>query len=80
MKRLTAVLVALGFSAAAFAGQYDEIASGSALPAGESAYGFSMSDPYTDGTIIVHETIVAAPDVIVLVPIEDSVSSSHIPG
>lgn len=55
MKRLTAVLVALGFSAAAFAND---------LPANESAYGYSLSDPYTDGTIIVHETIVAAPDVI----------------
>jgi len=64
MKRLTAVLVALGFATAALAGQSDEIPSGSALPPGESAYGYSMSDPYTDGTIIVHDTIVAAADVI----------------
>jgi hypothetical protein len=27
---------------------YDRIASGEALPSGESAYGYSMSDPYTD--------------------------------
>ena len=62
MKRMTAVLVAMGFSAAAFAHQpgdltqmqeqsYDRVASGEALPAGESAYGYALSDPYTDSAV-----------------------------
>ncbi|MEA3192787.1 MAG: hypothetical protein QOD26_1120 [Betaproteobacteria bacterium] len=71
MKYLTAVLVALGFAGAALADD---------LPPNESAYGYSMSDPYTDGTIIVQEYVVTAPDVIVLVPMEQSESTSHVPG
>jgi hypothetical protein len=91
MKRMTAVLVAMGFSAAAFAHQpgdltqmeeqsYDRIASGEALPADESAYGYSMSDPYTDGTIVVQEYVLVPADTVVLVPLEDEEPVSHFPG
>ena len=49
------------------------------LPPNESAYGYSMSDPYTDGTIIVQENVGVPAYVIVRVP-EDSEFSSHVPG
>lgn len=56
MKRMTiGFLAAIGFAGAAVAGSYDQVASGEALPEGESAYGYSTSDPYTDGTINVRE-------------------------
>ena len=91
MKRLTAVLVAMGFSAAAFAGSsdltqmeeqsYDRIASGEAIPANESAYGYAMSDPYTDGTIVVQEYVIVPADTIVLFPVQpEEESASHVPG
>ena len=63
MKRMAAVLAALGISAAAYASDdltqmqdqsYDAIASGEALPQGESAYGYSLSDPYTDREFASH--------------------------
>jgi len=68
MKRLTAVLVAMGFSAAAFAHEpgeltqmweqsYDRIAAGEALPPEESAYGYGLSDPY----VVPSDTVVLIP-------------------
>jgi hypothetical protein len=92
MKRTTiGLLAALGFAGAAFAESadvsrmewqsYEQIASGEALPEGESAYGYSMSDPYTDGTIIVQEEYLLLPsDTVVLIPLEDEESVSHFPG
>lgn len=81
MKRITALCAALGFAGAAFAGSYDQVASGEALPEGESAYGYSMSDPYTDGTIIVQEEYLLLPsDTLVLIPLEDDESAAHVPG
>jgi hypothetical protein len=92
MKRMTiGFLAAIGFAGAAFANSSDvsrmedpsheQIASGEALPEGESAYGYSVSDPYTDGTIIVQEEYILLPsDTLVLIPMEDDESASHIPG
>ena len=88
MKRMAAVLAALGISTAAVASDltqmeeqsYDRIASGEALPSGESAYGYSMSDPYTehdehasayeDEYYVVEEILVPS-DSVVLIPLED---------
>jgi hypothetical protein len=83
MKRMAAVLAALGISCAAYANDssdltqmeeqsYDRIASGEALPEGESAYGYSMSDPYTEEEyVVVEEYLVVPSDTIVLVPLPD---------
>lgn len=77
MKYLTAVLVAMGVSTVAFAAPMDDPTQ---LPAGESAYGYSMSDPYTDGTIVVQEYILVPADTVVLIPLGDDESTSHVPG
>lgn len=77
MKRMAIFLAAMGISVAAFAESSDV----TTLPEGESAYGYSMSDPYTDGTIIVQEYVLVPADTVVLVPMEDdSESGSHVPG
>jgi hypothetical protein len=86
MKRMAAVLAALGISCAAYANDssdltrmeeqsYDRIASGEALPSGESAYGYSLSDPYTDEYsepqyFVVEEYILVPSDTVVLIPLE----------
>ena len=90
MKRMAAVLAAMGISAAAIAGSndltqmeeqsYDRIASGEALPADESAYGYALSDPYTDGTIVVEEYILVPSDTVVLVPFGVDEPASDFPG
>ena len=77
MKRMTAFLVAMGISSVASAASSEDPTQ---LPAGESAYGYSMSDPYTDGTIIVQESIVVPADTVVLVPLGDDEPASHVPG
>lgn len=58
MKRIAiALLAALGMSSAVLAydvdasrqnPSYEQVAAGEALPAGESAYGYSTHDPYTE--------------------------------
>jgi hypothetical protein len=95
MKRMAAVLAALGISGAALATDssdltrmeeqsYESIASGEAIPEGESAYGYSMSDPYTDAYsdeeyVVVEEYIVEPSDTLVLIPL-DQEDSSDVPG
>jgi hypothetical protein len=86
MKRMAAVLAALGISCAAYANDssdlaqmeeqsYDRIASGEALPSGESAYGYSTSDPYADAYadeyVVVEEYLVVPSDTIVLIPLPE---------
>lgn len=83
MKRMAAVLAALGISCAAYATEssdltqmeeqsYDRIASGEALPSGESAYGYGMSDPYTEQEyVVVEEYLVVPSDTVVLIPLPD---------
>ena len=81
MKRMAAVLAALGISTAAFAFDSPDV---SQLPPGESAYGYSMSDPYADAYsdeyVVVEEIILVPADSIVLIPMEDEEVTSHFPG
>ena len=69
MKRMAAVLAALGISTAAIATDSPDVTQ---LPEGESAYGYSMSDPYTDQEyVVVEEYLVVPSDTVVLIPLPD---------